>query len=71
MNSTEIARLQAYVRNIFESDAFTLNKRPAANDSVEVSKAGEFLGVIYKDVDEGEISYQFHMAIIEEDLPGI
>ena len=29
----------------------------------------EFIGLVYKDEDEGEISYQFQMAIIEADLP--
>ena len=30
---------------------------------------GEFLGVIYRDEDEGEVSYALSIAILEEDLP--
>ena len=37
-------------------------------DSVEVLLKGEFLGVIYKDEDEGEISYDFNMAILDIDI---
>lgn len=71
MSPMEIAKLQAYIRQVFDNNQFKLEKRPAADDSVEVVKGGEFLGVIYRDEDEGEVSYQFHMAIIEDDLPQI
>jgi hypothetical protein len=30
---------------------------------------GEFLGLVYKDEDEGEISFDFNMAILSIDLP--
>ena len=29
----------------------------------------EFIGVLFKDEEDGEISYSFNMAILEEDLP--
>ena len=29
----------------------------------------EFMGTIYRDDDEGDISYDFNMAILEMDLP--
>ncbi len=29
----------------------------------------EFIGVIFKDEDEGEVSYAFNMAILDIDLP--
>ncbi len=40
-----------------------------APDSVEVMLGDEFIGLIYKDEDEGETSYAFHMSILEMDLP--
>jgi hypothetical protein len=45
--------------------------KPKHDGSVEVSLGQEFIGVIYRDVDEddGEVSYAFHMAILEMDLP--
>jgi hypothetical protein len=39
------------------------------DDSMEVHYAGEFMGLIYRDEDEGEVSYAFQMAILEIDLP--
>jgi hypothetical protein len=34
-----------------------------------VQVAGEFIGVIFKDEEDGEVSYAFNMAILEMDLP--
>jgi hypothetical protein len=30
--------------------------------------ADEFIGVLFKDIDEGETSYDFHMSILEMDI---
>lgn len=69
MSPTEIARLQAYLRHKFNMPQIKLQKREQTDDSVEVSIGDEFIGVIYRDEDEGEISYPFHMSILEMDLP--
>ena len=44
-------------------------ERPKQQDSVEVHINGEFVGVLFKDEEDGEISYAFNMAILEMDLP--
>ena len=36
---------------------------------MEVYLDDEFIGVMYRDEDEGEVSYAFNMAILEIDLP--
>ena len=70
MTRTEMLRLRKYLNDKFESTKFTLEKPSTKDeDSVEVQYDGEFIGVIYKDEDEGEISYAFQMAILEMDLP--
>ncbi|WP_374762849.1 DUF3126 family protein [Yunchengibacter salinarum] len=68
MKSQTVEKLQAYLQNKFGAPSLKLIYRPKTDDSVEVTLNGEFIGVIYEDEDEGELSYQFHMAIIEEDL---
>ena len=68
MNAEEAAKVQAYLKRKFGSANLALKPRPKVNDSVEVLLGNEFIGVIYKDEDEGEVSYQFQMCIIEEDL---
>ena len=51
----------------FGNHGLTLRARPTA-DSVEVLLNSEFLGVIYKDEDDGEVSYDFNMAILGIDV---
>lgn len=68
MNRTEIWRLEKYLRNLFRLDTVTLMERQP-KDSVEVHIGGEFIGLIYKNEEEGEVSYDFNMSILEEDLP--
>ena len=68
MTRSEIWRIEKYLRNLFRLDTITIIERPQA-DSVEVHVGGEFIGVIFKDEEDGEISYAFNMAILEMDLP--
>ncbi|MGB0719582.1 MAG: DUF3126 family protein, partial [Bdellovibrionales bacterium] len=67
----EVSRLQAYMEAKFKTKGFALKMREKAKDSVEVLLNGEFIGVIYKDEDEGETSYDFNMAILDIDLNSI
>ena len=66
---TEIWRLEKYLRNLFRLDTITVVERPKQTDSVEVHVNGEFIGVLFKDEEDGEVSYAFNMAILEMDLP--
>jgi len=68
LTRSEIWRLEKYLRNLFRLDTITILERPQP-DSVEVHVAGEFIGVIFKDEEDGETSYAFNMAILEMDLP--
>ena len=68
MNNDEIIRVQTYLRLKFQNDMLTL-KRGAKDDMVEVFMEDEFIGKLFRDDEEGEISYAFNMAILEFDLP--
>ncbi len=65
----EVSRLQTYLQNKFKHDGIALKIRDKVDDSVEVILNGEFIGVIYKDEEESETSYDFNMAILDIDLP--
>jgi hypothetical protein len=67
----EIARLQAYLQAKFNNNMLKLVRRPKAQDSVEVVLGEEFLGVVYRDEDEGEVSYAMSICVLEEDLPQV
>ncbi len=70
MNKTDIVRLQKYLQDKFGTKKkISLSERREAKDSLEVQLDGEFIGVIYRDDDEGEVSFDFNMAILEMDLP--
>ena len=51
---------------VFNYTAEQLKKRGAP---IEVTLAGEFIGVLHRDDDEGEVSYALNITILEEDLP--
>jgi hypothetical protein len=69
MTRGEIWRLEKYLRNLFRLDTITVVERPNQADSVEVHVAGEFIGIIFKDEEDGDVSYAVQMAILEMDLP--
>jgi hypothetical protein len=69
MTRSEIWRIEKYLRNLFRLDTISIVERPKQADSVEVQVNGEFIGVIFKDEEDGETSYAFNMAILEMDLP--
>jgi hypothetical protein len=69
LTRSEIWRLEKYLRNLFRLDTISVLERPNQADSVEVHVAGEFIGIIFKDEEDGDISYAFQMAILEMDLP--
>lgn len=67
MDSEEIRRLQAYLQTKLNAK-LRLVGRKETKDSVEVYLEDEFVAVVYKDTDEGEISYSMNMTILSEDL---
>jgi hypothetical protein len=68
MTPAAIKSLEKYLRKTFDLDAIEVRKRAKKQDSVEVFVKEEFVGVIYKDDEDNEVSYQFQMAILADDL---
>lgn len=68
MNREEILKLEKYLRNLFRLDTIEVRQRPNKDDSAEVYIGDEFIGVLFRDDDDGDLSYQFQMAILEFDL---
>lgn len=68
MSPDEINKLQTYLRGKFNNDTIKLVRRPKTNDSVEMMIGDEFIGVAYRDEDEGEVSYSLSICVLEEDL---
>ena len=68
MKPEELAKLTKFLRAKFEMPSISVKKRPQKNDSAEVYIGEEFIGVIFRDEEDGELSYNFSMAILEFDL---
>ena len=68
MKPDEIAKLTKYFRAKFELASLSVRKRPQKDDSAEVYIGEEFVGVIFRDDEDDELSYNFSMAILDIDL---
>ena len=68
MKPDEIAKLTKFMRAKFQMPAIAVRKRPQKSDSGEVYIGEEFIGVIFRDEEDGELSYNFSMAILDFDL---
>lgn len=71
MEIVEIARVQEYLRKSLSNNRVVITPPAKPTAPVEVYIGEEFVGVLYRDEDEGEISYTLTMSILEEDLPSI
>lgn len=69
MTPEEIARMQDYLRRTFDNNRIFVDPPINPGAPIEVRIGQEFIGVLYRDDDEGEVSYILNMSILEEDLP--
>ncbi len=67
MSPEEIRKLTAFLKSRFNVP-IEVRKRPQKQDSAEVYIGDEFVGVLFVDDEDEERSYNFQMAILEEDL---
>lgn len=70
MKIDELKKIEAYLRRLFGSDVIRVKARAKKDDSAEVFIGEEFIGVIYRDDEDADLSYNFTMAILEMDLTG-
>ena len=68
MKREEILQLESYLRKLFELPTMEVRQRPQKEDSAEVYIGDEFIGVIFRDDEDDDLSYQFQMAILDYDL---
>jgi hypothetical protein len=67
----ELARLQAYLRKTFGATTLEVRPQPKKDDMAEVFINGEFVAALYREVEDGETSYQLQMAILDMDLEDV
>ena len=69
MTPTDIARVQTYLRRLLGSDKIRVIAPAKKGLSVEIAIDEEVVGTIHRDEDEGEVSYNVNIVVLEEDLP--
>jgi hypothetical protein len=68
VSSEELKKLQAYFRRLFGNETIAVKARPQKDDSAEVYIGDEFIGILFKDDEDDDLSYNFTMAILDFDL---
>ncbi len=68
MESSKRQKVQQYMQAVFDNTDLQLKPGQGSEAPDEVFLDGEFLGVVYENEDEGEVSYDFIMSILDEDL---
>ncbi|OZA75774.1 MAG: hypothetical protein B7X76_11440, partial [Azorhizobium sp. 39-67-5] len=53
MEKTELERVQRYLRTLFGNPQIKVTARPKKKDSAEVYLGDEFIGVLFKDEEDG------------------
>lgn len=70
LDKRELEKVQTYLRRTFQNTQIRVVARPRKQDSAEVYIGEEFVGVLFLDDEDGDRSYNFQMAILEQDLEG-
>ena len=68
MKPDEIRKLEAYLRSSFKTADIKVRALPKSADSAEAYLNDEFVGLLAKDTEEGELSYHLTMTILDIDL---
>jgi len=68
LNRDEIRKVESYLKRKFSLASISVRSRPRKDDSAEVYIGEEFVGILFRDDEDGELSWNFQMAILEMDL---
>ena len=68
MDKKDMQRVETFLRRTFGNASIRVVPRARKTDSAEVLIADESIGVVSEDKEDGEVSYDFHMAILDIDL---
>lgn len=64
----ERTKVQTYLQQLFWNPELNVQPGTGKEAPAEVYIGKEFIGVIYKNDDDGEISFDWNMSILAEDL---
>ena len=65
---SDLPRLQGYLQKMFNNGKLKIVPHQKKNDMAEVFIDEEFIAPIYREEEDGEVSYQMQIAILDFDL---
>ncbi|BBF92684.1 DUF3126 family protein [Blastochloris tepida] len=68
MDAKEISKLDRYLKRLFNNASVKVRARPQKKDSAELYIGDEFVGVLFRDDEDGDLSYNLQIAILDTDL---
>lgn len=68
LGKDEVVKLERYLRKVFGAEAIEVRPRQKAADAAEIYLRDEFLGVVSKDIEDGDTCYQINMTVLDVDL---
>jgi hypothetical protein len=68
MQAKTLNTVQKYLQDKLSNPNIRLKPSQSDDDMAEVYIKDEFVGTLYRDVDGGEVSFDFNMSIIDADL---
>lgn len=68
VDKKDMQRVESYLRRTFGNATIRVVPRARKTDSAEVYIGEESIGLVSEDKEDGETSYDFHMAILDIDL---
>lgn len=69
MTRSDMERVQTYLRRLMGNDRIRVVPPAKPGLTVEIAVEDEVIGTLYRDAEEGEVSYSVNLTILEEDLP--
>lgn len=65
---TDIPRVQRYLRQLFRTDQLRVVPHARKKDMAEVFIGDEYIAPLYREEEDGEVSFQLQIAILDVDL---
>lgn len=67
----DVPKLQAYLRKTFNNQTIRVAMHGRKKDMAEVFVGADQIAQLYRDEEDGEVSYQLQMAILDIDLDDV
>jgi len=64
----DLPRVQNYLRKLFRTDELRVVPHAKKRDMAEVFIGDEFIAPLYREEEDGEVSYQLQVVILDVDL---